>query len=136
MHLGMFAHRHRHSTQLLMGGAVQMHMALGHPCVMLRRGRYSERRIVIPDSCGGLYSRIGVGSRLPCAPAGVETTAAWNQCVVGNATGKRDGGGLDRRDAHRSSHLLERRRVAQVEKSEVGDEVAGGTAAARTARQY
>src|SRR5229473_3302159 len=112
-----------------------MHMTLRHPCVMLRRGRYSERRIVISDSCGGLYSRTGIGSRLPCTPAGVETTAAWNQCIVGDSTGERYGGGLDRRDAHRSSHLLERGRVSQVRESEVGDEVARGTAAARAARQ-
>src|SRR5216683_3128750 len=65
-----------------------MHMALGHPCIMLWWGGYSERRIVISDSCGGLYSRTGIGSRL-----------------------------------------------SQVGESEVGDEVAGGTAAARTARQ-
>src|SRR5216684_3120987 len=112
-----------------------MHMALGHPCIMLWWGGYSERRIVISDSCGGLYSRAGVGGRLPCTPAGVETTATWNQCIVGDSTGKRHSGGLDRRDAHRSSHLLERGRVSQVGESEVGDEVARGTAAARTARQ-
>src|SRR5260370_42042022 len=100
-----------------------MHVALGHPCIMLWWGGYSERRIVISDSCGGLYSRAGVGGRLPCTPAGVEMTATLHQCRVADSTGKRHSGGLELRDAHRSSQLLQRSREWQVGVSSVGDEV-------------
>ena len=126
----MLAHCHRYRSQLLVGGAIEMHMTLRHPGVVLGRSCHAERGIVVPDGRGGLQPRTGVGIQLPRLTAGIEATAERDQCVVGDSSRERDGGGLESGNTHCPSHFLEGGRVVQVREPQVGNKIACSTATA------
>src|SRR5262249_9863011 len=117
-----------------MGSAIELHMPLRHPGIVLGWSRHTERSIVVPDSLSGLQPRTWVRVQLPCLTARIEAATQWDQSVVGDATGERHGGGLESRDTHGSAHFLKRSRVAQIGEPKVSNKIAGSATTARTCR--